>query len=64
MDELTVRVKSPLMIYGERHEIGAFVQLPEDQAEELVALGVVEVMPEAPAAEGGKKKSAQEKAGK
>lgn len=57
MDDVTVRVKSPLMIYGERHEIGAFVDVPEDQVEELVALGVVEVMPEVPQAEGsGKKK--------
>lgn len=61
MDELTVRVLSPLMTPDGRHEIGAFINLPEDQAEELVALGVVEVMPELPAVEGGtgKKKPAK-----
>lgn len=64
MDELTVRVKSPLKTPEGDHAIGALITLPEDQAEELSALGVVEIMPELPAAEGGKKKPAQEKAGK
>lgn len=56
MDDVTVRVLSPLQTPDGRHEIGAFVQMPEDQAEELVALGVVEIMPEMPQPEGGKKK--------
>jgi hypothetical protein len=63
MDDVTVRVKSPLKTPEGDHAIGAFIQLPQDQAEELVPLGVVEIMPEMPA-EGGKKKPAPEKAGK
>ena len=61
MDDVTVRVMSPLMTPDGHHAIGAFINLPEDQAEELVALGVVEVMPEAPQVEGagGKKKPAK-----
>ena len=58
MDDVTVRVLSPLMIFGERHEIGAIADLAEDQAEELVALGVVEAMPDMPA-EASKKKPAK-----
>jgi hypothetical protein len=63
MDDVTARVKSPLKTPEGDHAIGALITLPEDQAEELSALGVVEIMPEMPA-EGGKKKSAPEKAGK
>jgi hypothetical protein len=56
MDELTVRVMSPLQTPDGHHAIGGFITLPEDQAEELVALGVVEIMPEMPASEAGASK--------
>lgn len=54
MDDVAVRVMSPLMTEDGQHAIGAVITLPDDQVEELVALGVVEVVPEI-LAEGRKK---------
>lgn len=48
------RVLSPLRTADGEHAIGAIITLPVDQAEELAALGAVELPPEPEGAEGKK----------